>query len=110
MQEEAVEIRQQRHLEELRQRHQDAMVVMSAQLAQALGDEEKAKEIVAEQVRRMEEARAQAREAERQRKLAERDARNARQDAEKARFEAKDAREAQVRAEHRADVAEADAH
>jgi len=109
MQEEAVEARQERHLEELRQRHEDAMVVMGAQLAQALGDEEKAKELVAEQVRRMEEAREQAREAERQRKLAERDARNARQDAEKARLEAKDAREAQAKAEHRADVAEADA-
>lgn len=109
MQEETVEGRHQRHLEELRRRYEDHVLIMNAQIAQALGDEEKAKELINEQVRRLEEARAQARESERQMKLAQRDARDSKADAAKARQEAADARQAQAVAERRADVAEADA-
>eukprot|EP00439_Symbiodinium_sp_Y106_P017054 s8197_g2.t1 len=52
LQEESIEGRHEKHLEELRRRHNDEILVMNAQLAQALGDEEKAKELVQEQVRR----------------------------------------------------------
>eukprot|EP00435_Cladocopium_sp_Y103_P010461 s2128_g2.t1 len=52
LQEETVEGRQAKHLAELRRRHEDEVLVFNAQLAQALGDEEKAKELVAEQTRR----------------------------------------------------------
>eukprot|EP00913_Durusdinium_trenchii_P022656 g21279.t1 len=51
LQEETVEGRQARHLEELRRKHEDEVLVFNAQLAQAMGDEEKAKELVAEQTR-----------------------------------------------------------
>lgn len=84
LQEETVEGRQARHLEELRRKHEDEVLVFNAQLAQAMGDEEKAKELVAEQTRRIEEARRMQGEAEREMKLAQRDAREARQDKEKA--------------------------
>merc|ERR1712151_223933 len=62
-----VENRSERFLEELRLRHEDEKLVYEGQIAQLLGDEEKAKEIVAEQVRRMEEARRLQKEAEKQR-------------------------------------------
>eukprot|EP00928_Gymnodinium_smaydae_P011673 TRINITY_DN14280_c0_g3_i2.p1 TRINITY_DN14280_c0_g3~~TRINITY_DN14280_c0_g3_i2.p1 ORF type:complete len:637 (+),score=192.12 TRINITY_DN14280_c0_g3_i2:118-1911(+) len=67
LQEECVEGRAERHLEELRIKHEDQILVYEGQIAQLLGDEEKAKQIVAEQVRRMEEARRRQREAEKQR-------------------------------------------
>jgi hypothetical protein len=67
MQEEQVEGRAQRHLDELRQKFDDEKLILEGQVAQLLGDEEKAKEIVAEQVRRMEEARRKQKEAEKQR-------------------------------------------
>eukprot|EP00933_Yihiella_yeosuensis_P037748 TRINITY_DN31736_c0_g1_i1.p1 TRINITY_DN31736_c0_g1~~TRINITY_DN31736_c0_g1_i1.p1 ORF type:complete len:653 (-),score=180.38 TRINITY_DN31736_c0_g1_i1:126-2084(-) len=87
LQEEAVEGRTAKHLFELRRKQSDEMCVMNAQLAQALGDEEKAKALVAEQVRRLEEARKAQAEAERQAKIAQREAREARGDAEAARRE-----------------------
>lgn len=67
LQEEQVENRSERFLEELRVRHSDEKLIYEGQIAQLLGDEEKAKEIVAEQVRRMEECRKKQREAEKQR-------------------------------------------
>uniref|UniRef100_A0A7S0FYJ3 Uncharacterized protein n=1 Tax=Pyrodinium bahamense TaxID=73915 RepID=A0A7S0FYJ3_9DINO len=109
MQEEAVEMRQERHLEEIRRRYSDHVLILEAQIAQALGDEEKAKELINEQVRRLEAAKEKAREAERQMKLAQRDAREARADAERARMERDEARAEQAAAEARADAAEADA-
>jgi len=78
-QEETIEGRAEKLLSELRRRHSDEMLIMNAQLAQALGDEEKAKDLIAEQVRRMEEARKAKEEAERQAKLAQKEAREARQ-------------------------------
>ena len=45
-----MENRSERFLEELRIRHEDEKLVYEGQIAQLLGDEEKAKEIVAEQV------------------------------------------------------------
>eukprot|EP00440_Ansanella_granifera_P042431 gb/GFBE01046001.1/.p1 GENE.gb/GFBE01046001.1/~~gb/GFBE01046001.1/.p1 ORF type:complete len:637 (+),score=201.81 gb/GFBE01046001.1/:1-1911(+) len=93
IQEETVECRHAKQMLELRRRHSDEMLVMNGQLAQALGDEEKAKELVAEQVRRMEEARRAQAEAERQAKLAQK--------------EARDARQAQAKAEKERDQAEA---
>jgi len=109
IQEEAVEARHVRHEEEMRRRYEDHVLVLNGQIAQALGDEEQAKELIAEQVRRLEDAKTKAREAERLMKLAQRDARDAQAEAEKARLEARDAREAQAAAERRADAAEADA-
>mmetsp|Transcript_95934 Transcript_95934/g.170270 ORF Transcript_95934/g.170270 Transcript_95934/m.170270 type:complete len:631 (+) Transcript_95934:64-1956(+) len=87
-QEETIEGRAEKLLSELRRRHNDEMLVMQAQLAQALGDEEKAKELIAEQVRRMEAARRAQEEAERQAKIAQKEARDARQ-AEAAALKAK---------------------
>lgn len=107
-QEECFEMRHERHLEELRRRYDDHVLVLNAQLAQAMGDEEKAAEMVAEQVRRMEEAKAQAREAEKQMKLARRDARTARDERDKALGMMREAQEAQAVAEARADKAEAE--
>mmetsp|Transcript_122314 Transcript_122314/g.346796 ORF Transcript_122314/g.346796 Transcript_122314/m.346796 type:complete len:597 (-) Transcript_122314:58-1848(-) len=106
IQEEGLEGRRERHLEEIRRRYEDHVLVLDAQLAQAMGDEDKAKELVAEQVRRMEEAKRQAREAEKQAKLAKRDARAARDERDKALAMMRDAQEAQAAAEARADKAE----
>lgn len=64
MQEEVIEGRAFRHLEEMRRRYEDHVLVLQAQLSQALGDEEKSKALVAEQVRRLEEERRKARDAE----------------------------------------------
>lgn len=83
LQEETVEGRAFRHLEILRRRYEDHVLILEAQLAQALGDEEKAKALVAEQVRRMEEEKRKAREAERQMKEAQKDARAARLERDK---------------------------
>merc|ERR1719401_256380 len=78
MQEETVEMRALRHLEELRRRYEDHVLILEAQLAQALGDEEAAKELVAEQVRRLEAEKKKAKEAEKAMKEAQKDARAAR--------------------------------
>eukprot|EP00930_Biecheleria_cincta_P061966 TRINITY_DN47496_c0_g1_i1.p1 TRINITY_DN47496_c0_g1~~TRINITY_DN47496_c0_g1_i1.p1 ORF type:complete len:632 (-),score=147.31 TRINITY_DN47496_c0_g1_i1:6-1901(-) len=104
-QEEQVERRAERLMAELRRRFSDEMLVMNAQLSQALGDEEKAKELVAEQVRRMEEARRAQAEAERLAKLAQRDAREARQERDKALKERDKALEAKKQAEDERDHA-----
>eukprot|EP00929_Paragymnodinium_shiwhaense_P119698 TRINITY_DN91590_c0_g1_i1.p1 TRINITY_DN91590_c0_g1~~TRINITY_DN91590_c0_g1_i1.p1 ORF type:complete len:601 (+),score=207.92 TRINITY_DN91590_c0_g1_i1:90-1892(+) len=95
-QEETVENRAERHLEELRIRHEDAVLVYEGQIAQLLGDEEKAKQIVAEQVRRMEEARRKQREAEKQRDEYRKKMRQAlkeKENAEKERDQALEAKE-----------------
>lgn len=105
LQEESIEGRHEKHLEELRRRHDDEILVMNAQLAQALGDEEKAKELVQEQVRRIEEARQLQAEAERTAKLAQRDAREARQERDKAIQQRKEAEEAKRVAEEERDTA-----
>jgi len=86
LQEETVERRAERHLEELRRRYEDHVLILSAQLAQALGDEEKAKELVAEQVRRLEEEKRKAKESERAMREAQKDARTAREERDKMRI------------------------
>lgn len=105
LQEETVEGRQAKHLAELRRRHEDEVLVFNAQLAQALGDEEKAKELVAEQTRRIEEARRQQDEAERNMKLAQREAREAHQEKDKALRQRDAAEEARRGAEAQRDEA-----
>lgn len=109
VQEEAVERRQERHLEETRSRYEDHVLILEAQIAQALGDEEKAKALINEQVRRLEEAKERAREAERLMRLAQRETREAKADAERARMERDDALEQKAEAEAQRDAAEADA-
>lgn len=104
-QEEQIEYRAERLMAELRRRHSDELLVMNQQLSQALGDEEKAKELMSEQVRRMEEAREAQAEAERQAKLAQRDAREARQERDKALKERDAALMAQKKAEEDRDQA-----
>lgn len=108
-QEEAVERRHERFLEELRRRYEDERLVFQGRVAQLLGDEEQAKKIVEEQVRRMEEAKAQTREAQRLEKLAKRAERQAKEEAEAARQDAAAARQAQAQAEAERDEAKADA-
>lgn len=105
LQEETVEGRQAKHLAELRRRHEDEVLVFNAQLAQALGDEEKAKELVAEQTRRIEEARRLQDEAERSMKIAQREAREAHQEKEKALRQRDAAEEARRAAEEERDAA-----
>lgn len=107
LQEEAVEGRAQRILEQLRQQHADAWLIMQAQLAQALGDEEKSKALVAEQVRRIEAAKAEAREFERKMKLAQKEAREQKQLREQAEAREAEAKRRQLAAEKRAEIAEA---
>lgn len=106
MQEETVEGRMQRQLEEIRRRFEDKELVMQAQLAQALGDEERAKELVAEQARRLEEARAAQKAAEKARKVALREMRAAQADAKAAREERDAALKAKADAEAARDKAE----
>mmetsp|Transcript_25797 Transcript_25797/g.60958 ORF Transcript_25797/g.60958 Transcript_25797/m.60958 type:complete len:599 (-) Transcript_25797:135-1931(-) len=108
-QEETVERRQERHLEEIRRRYEDHVLILEAQIAQALGDEEKAKALINEQVRRLEEAKERAKEAERLMRLAQRETREAKADAERARLERDDALEQKAAAEARAEAAENDA-
>lgn len=105
-QEEMIENRHERLLVKIRQRFDDQRLILNAQLAQALGDEEKAKELVEEQSRRMEAARAAQAEAERSREVALREKREAQNDAKQARKERDAALEAQAEAEARADTAE----
>merc|ERR1719181_1511064 len=80
-QEEEIEGRHARHLYELRASYEDKQMVLEAQIAQALGDEEEAKRLVEEQQRRMEAVRAECKEANRLRKIAEREKRAAQEDA-----------------------------
>eukprot|EP00405_Crypthecodinium_cohnii_P007220 CAMPEP_0206421178 /NCGR_PEP_ID=MMETSP0324_2-20121206/1295_1 /ASSEMBLY_ACC=CAM_ASM_000836 /TAXON_ID=2866 /ORGANISM="Crypthecodinium cohnii, Strain Seligo" /LENGTH=615 /DNA_ID=CAMNT_0053885227 /DNA_START=224 /DNA_END=2068 /DNA_ORIENTATION=- len=80
MQEETIEGRGNRHLNEIRRRYEDHVLVLQGQFAQAMGDEEKAKTLVAEQVRRIEEEKKKAKESERLMREAQKDARAARQE------------------------------
>mmetsp|Transcript_60040 Transcript_60040/g.110301 ORF Transcript_60040/g.110301 Transcript_60040/m.110301 type:complete len:616 (-) Transcript_60040:146-1993(-) len=105
-QEEMIENRHEKLLKKLRQKFDDERLVMRAQLAQALGDEEAAKALVEEQTRRMEAARARQEEAERKRDQALKEKREALAEAKEARSERDDALEAQAKAEARADTAE----
>lgn len=107
LQEETVECRAQRLLDEMRRRYEDHVLVLQAQVAQATGDEEKAKAMIAEQVRRLEEAKAQARESERLRKIALKEAREAKAECEKMRKQRDDALAAQEQAESERDEARA---
>lgn len=108
-QEECVEQRSFRHLQMLRKECDDALLVANGQLAQAIGDEEAAADLVAEQQRRIEEAREQTREMEAKMKDAQKDARIAREEAGRCAHEAQIARKAEAAALERADVAEAEA-
>eukprot|EP00927_Polykrikos_kofoidii_P044003 TRINITY_DN38100_c0_g1_i1.p1 TRINITY_DN38100_c0_g1~~TRINITY_DN38100_c0_g1_i1.p1 ORF type:complete len:606 (-),score=160.90 TRINITY_DN38100_c0_g1_i1:305-2122(-) len=109
MQEEVVVARDEKLVEELRIRHDDTCLIMEGQIAQLLGDEEKAKEIVAEQVRRMEEARRKQREAEDQRDHFRREMRKAQREAEEAIKAKEEALEQKAEAMRLKEVAEADA-
>lgn len=105
-QEEVIERRNEKHLKEIRTRFEDNKILVEAQLAQALGDEEKAKELANETARRMEAARSEATESERLKKLAQKDSREAKQWAEREAKNAKEAREAERVALERAALAE----
>jgi len=107
LQEECVEARSERHLKELRDRHEDEKLVMEGQIAQLLGDEEKAKQIVAEQVRRMEEARAKQKEAEKQRDMYRKKMKDALKEAEDAKRERDDALAREAQAQIDKQIAEA---
>jgi len=104
-QEEEVEGRHARHLYELRQNFEDRALVLEAQIAQALGDEEAAKALVEEQQRRMEAVRNECKEAVRQRKIAEREKRAALEDAQHQRELCQEALEAKAQAELERDAA-----
>merc|ERR1719163_135171 len=104
-QEEEVEGRHARHLYELRQNFEGRALVLEAQIAQALGDEEAAKALVEEQQRRMEAVRNECKEAVRQRKIAEREKRAAQEDAKNQRQIAEEALEAKAQAERERDEA-----
>merc|ERR1719401_563437 len=108
VQEETVERRALRHLEELRRRFDDKVLILEAQLAQALGDEEKAKALIAEQVRRMEEEKRKAREAERAMREAQKDAKAARLERDRARMERDEALAAKAEADRLRGIAEAE--
>ncbi|CAE8713400.1 unnamed protein product, partial [Polarella glacialis] len=77
MQEETVERRNDKYLRELRTKNEEESMVLNAQLAQALGDEEKAKALIEEQMRRINEARDAQKEEERLKKIAQKEARDA---------------------------------
>jgi hypothetical protein len=106
-QEECIEGRHVRHLYEIQQKYEDDMLVMNSQLAQALGDEEAAKELVAEQTRRMEAARQAEKEANRKRKAAEAAQREAEKEAKHANELKEEALAAQAKAEQERDAAKA---
>lgn len=106
MQEETVEGRLRRQVEEIRRGVEDKELVLQAQLAQALGDEERAKEMVAEQARRLEEARAAQKAAEKARKTALKEMRAAQADAAAAREERDAALQAKAEAEAAQEAAE----
>mmetsp|Transcript_52120 Transcript_52120/g.124142 ORF Transcript_52120/g.124142 Transcript_52120/m.124142 type:complete len:606 (-) Transcript_52120:264-2081(-) len=109
MQEEVVEARHSHQMTELRQRHKDENLVLNGQLAQAVGDEEAAKELVYEQVRRMEEARSAQEEAEKQSQKALWVSRQAEAEAEAQSKRANEARSAQSLAEEQRDASSLDA-
>jgi len=104
-QEEEIEGRHARHLYELRANFEDKALVLEAQIAQALGDEEAAKALVEEQQRRMEAVRAEMKEANRQKKIAEREKRAALEDAKHQRELCEEALEAKAKAEGERDAA-----
>merc|ERR1719491_2178723 len=104
-QEEEIEGRHRRLLYEMRMNYEDRFLVMQAQIAQALGDEEEAKALVEEQARRMEAQRAEVKEMTRLKKLAERELRAAKEDAEHARAECEESLEAKAVAENDRDDA-----
>merc|ERR1719401_2668086 len=106
IQEETVEMRALRHLEELRRRYEDHVLILEAQLAQALGDEEAAKELVAEQVRRLEAEKKKAKEAEKAMKEAQKDARAARVERDKALKQRDEALDAKAEADRLREIAE----
>lgn len=106
IQEETVEGRHFRQIEEMRRRYDDKILILEGQLAQALGDEEKAKQLIEEQVRRMEEEKRKAREAERAMKDAQKDARAARAERDKALRDRDEARAAQEEADRLRAIAE----
>jgi len=104
-QEESVVCEMERQLFQLREKHDDEILILHAQLAQALGDEERAKELVAEQVKRMEDARRAQREAERREKEAIRAMRKALEEKEQAEKERDAAVAGQLQAEKERDQA-----
>ncbi|CAK0867755.1 unnamed protein product [Prorocentrum cordatum] len=108
-QEEAVESRAERLLEELRSQQDDQLLVLNAQLSQCLGDDEKAKELIAEQVRRLEDAKKKAIELEKQVKLTAREMREWKAKSEDFEKELNRTRDLLAEAIARAERAEADA-
>jgi len=104
-QEEEVEGRHARHLYEMRAMFEDQALIMQAQIAQALGDEEAAKELIEEQQRRMEAIRAECKEANRLRKIAEREKRAALEDAAHQRELCQEAMDANALAQAERDAA-----
>lgn len=104
-QEEEIEGRHKRQLDEMRQAFEDRCLVMEAQLAQALGDEESAKNLIEEQARRMEAMREEVKETNRLRKLAEREMRAAKEEAAHMRDERDEALSAKAQAEAERDAA-----
>lgn len=104
-QEEEIEGRHARHLYEIRASFEDKALLLQSQLAQALGDEEAAKQLVEEQQRRMEAVRAECKEAMRQKKIAEREKRAALEDAAHQRELCQEAIDAKVAAEAERDRA-----
>jgi hypothetical protein len=104
-QEEEVEGRHARHLLELRAHYEDKQLILEAQIAQALGDEEAAKALVEEQQRRMGALRTECKEANRQKKIAEREKRAALEDAKHQRELCEEAINAKALAEAERDAA-----
>jgi colicin import membrane protein len=104
-QEEEVEGRHARHLFEIRAHLEDKMMILEAQVAQALGDEEAAKALIEEQQRRMEAVRAECKEAQRLQKIAEREKRAALEDARHQRELCEEAMDAKAQAEKERDAA-----
>jgi len=103
-QEEEIEGRHARHLYEIRSSFEDKQMILMAQIAQALGDEEEAKKLVEEQQRRMEAVRSECKEANRQKKIAEREKRAALEDANHQRVLAEEALEAAAQAQNERDA------
>lgn len=104
-QEECIEGRHQRHLHEIQKAFEDYKLVLEAQIAQALGDEEAAAELVRQQTERMEAARAAEREAKRRAKAAEHAQRQAEEEARHANELRAEALEAKAQAEKERDDA-----
>eukprot|EP00747_Dinoflagellata_sp_TGD_P182076 gnl/TRDRNA2_/TRDRNA2_36147_c0_seq1.p1 gnl/TRDRNA2_/TRDRNA2_36147_c0~~gnl/TRDRNA2_/TRDRNA2_36147_c0_seq1.p1 ORF type:complete len:640 (+),score=173.21 gnl/TRDRNA2_/TRDRNA2_36147_c0_seq1:148-2067(+) len=107
LQEELVENRHRRHEYELRKHFEDKELILNSQLSQALGDEEAAKALVAEQVRRMEEAREAQRKAEEDAAQSRKHARMMTEERDEARKERDEALEGRRIAEEKQAEAEA---